>query len=113
MGVMMAIGTSKWRLFSIVMSEATVLALVSAALGVGLGLLGHHHLATEGLDIGAMAGGEYEFAGIAFSGKVYSRLTATVVVQWTLVVVGLVLASAVYPAWRTMRLEPVEAMRHV
>ena len=113
MGVMMAIGTSKTRLFSIVMAEATVLALVSAALGVGLGLLGHYYLSTEGLDIAAMAGGEYEFAGIAFSGKVYSRLTTEVVVRWALVVIGLVLGSTVYPALRATRLRPVEAMRHV
>lgn len=113
MGVMMAIGTSKWRLFSIVMSEAAVLALVSAAVGLAVGLYGHHYIATEGIDITALAGGNYEFAGIAFSGKVYSRLTAPVVAKWTLIVIGLVLASAVYPAIRATRLEPVEAMRHV
>jgi lipoprotein-releasing system permease protein len=113
MGVMMAIGTSKGRLFRIVMAEACVLAVVSAALGLILGAAGHYYLATRGIDIAAMAGGEYEFAGIAFSGKVYSRLTAPLALRWALIVMGLVLGSAIYPAWRATRLEPVEAMRHV
>jgi ABC-type lipoprotein release transport system permease subunit len=113
MGVMMAIGTSKRKLFSIVMAEATVLALVSAAVGLALGLWGHHYIATHGIDVGALAGGDYEFAGIAFSGKIYSRLSVGVVAKWTATVIGLVLASAVYPAVRATRLEPVEAMRHV
>ncbi len=113
MGVMMAVGTSKWRLFSIVMAEAAVLALVSAALGATIGLLGHHYIATEGIDIAALAGDNYQFAGINFTGKVYSRLTTAVVVKWTSVVIALVLVSAIYPAVRATRLKPVEAMRHV
>ena len=112
-GVMMAIGTSKFRLLSIIMAEATVLALVSAVVGLGLGLLGHSIIADVGIDVAALAGGQYEFAGIAFSEKIYSRLSTWVVVKWTLVVIGIVLVSAIYPALRAMRLEPVEAMRHV
>ena len=110
---MMAVGTSRCRLVSIIMAEAVVLAIVSAAVGMTLGLIGHYFIAQNGIDIMALAGGEYEFAGISFSGKIYSRLTAPVVIKWTLVVMGLVLASAVVPALRVMKLQPVEAMRHV
>ncbi|MCA9622436.1 MAG: ABC transporter permease [Myxococcales bacterium] len=113
LGVMMAIGTSKGQLFGIVLAEAAVLAVVAAAIGVGLGLMGHGYIATHGIDVGALAGGNYELAGITIGGKLYSRLSVGVVVRWTLVVIGLVIASATYPAWRASRLEPVEAMRHV
>ncbi len=112
-GVMMAVGTSKLRLLATIMAEAMVLALVSAVIGLALGLTGHALIAHYGIDIMALAGGEYEFAGIAFSGKIYSRLTLWVVTKWTLIVMAIVLTSAAYPALRATRLEPVEAMRHV
>ena len=112
-GVMMAVGTSRWRLMSIIMAEALLLGLFSATIGLVLGLIGHTLIAKHGIDIAALAGGEYEFAGIAFSGKIYSTLTPWVVTKWTLVVLGLVVGSAIVPAVRAMRLQPVEAMRHV
>jgi ABC-type lipoprotein release transport system permease subunit len=112
-GVMMAIGTGRGRLFSIIMAEAAVLALVSAVIGLALGLTGHALMAHYGIDVASMAGGDYEFAGISFSGRIYSRLSVPVVAKWTAVVIGLVLAAAVFPALRATRLQPVEAMRHV
>ncbi|MBW2523150.1 MAG: ABC transporter permease [Deltaproteobacteria bacterium] len=112
-GVMMAVGTSKGRLFRVIMAEAVILALVSAAFGIAIGLGIHSLVAHYGIDVTALAGGDYEIAGIAFGGKIYSRLTPWVVTKWTLVVIGIVLASAAYPATRASLLEPVEAMRHV
>jgi ABC-type lipoprotein release transport system permease subunit len=112
-GVMMAVGTSRGRVFSIIFAEAFVLAVVSACLGLAIGLGIHALVAHYGIDVGAMAGGEdYEFAGIAFSGRIYSTLSPWIVTKWTLVVMGIVMLSAAYPALRATRLEPVEAMRH-
>lgn len=111
-GVMMAIGTRPSRLFALIIAESVLLALVSVALGLGLGLLLHVWVAGHGIDVASWAG-EMEFSGIAWSGKIYSRLTLGVVVEWTLVIGGIVVASALYPAWRATRLEPVEAMHHV
>lgn len=112
-GVMMAIGTSRLRLFRIIMAEALILAVASAVVGVAVGLGIHLLVAHYGIDVTALAGGDYEIAGIAFGGKIYSRLTPWVVIKWTLVVIGLVVLSAAYPASRASRLEPVEAMHHV
>jgi len=35
------------------------------------------------------------------------------VIKWTIVVVALTICSAIYPAYRSTRLQPVEAIRHV
>ena len=112
-GVMMAIGTSRGRLFGLIMTEGAVLALSSAAVGLALGLTIHAVIAHYGIDFTALMGGDYEMAGISFAGRIYSRLSPQVVTKWTAVVIALVLASAAYPAWRATRLQPVEAMRHV
>ena len=113
LGVMMAIGTSRWRLFLLIMAEAAVLALVASLAGVALGALLHSLVAHYGIDVAAMAGGDYEFAGIAFTGKIYSQLSIEAIVKWTSLVIGIVLLSALYPATRVSALRPVEAMRHV
>jgi len=110
-GVMMALGTGRGQLRAVVLLEALVLAVVSALVGVGLGLAIHGLMATHGIDIGAIAG-DYQVAGVVMEGRIYSRLSAAVVIKWTVVVIGLTVIAAVYPSWWSTRREPVEAMRH-
>ena len=111
-GVMMALGTRKGQLFGVVVTEALLLALIAAAIGLGIGLGLHLLAATYGIDITSYAK-DYEIAGIVMEGRIYSRLTAPTVIKWTIVVVALTFSSALYPAFRSTRLQPVEAIRHV
>jgi ABC-type lipoprotein release transport system permease subunit len=113
LGVQKALGTSGSRIFTYVLLEAAILAAFSAAAGLALGLTGHFVVSKVGINVSALLGDDYQISGIAFSGYIYSRLTVEGVVQWTLVTIGLVLASAVYPALRASKMIPVEAMRHV
>ena len=111
-GVMLAVGTSHRLLFKIVMAEALVLAVVASIIGLAVGLALHAWMASSGLDMAALYGEDFEFAGIVLEGRIYSSLSASVVSMWTLVVMGIVILSALYPALRATRLKPVEAMRH-
>jgi ABC-type lipoprotein release transport system permease subunit len=111
-GVMMALGTRSTQIFLVVLAEGMILALVAAALGLAGGLGIHSWIASTGIDITSFAS-DYEIAGIILEGRIYSRLTTAVVVQWTLVVIGLTMAASLYPALRATRLQPVEAIRHV
>ena len=111
-GVMMAIGTNQRRMFGIVVAEASVLGLVATLVGIGIGLGLHYWIASVGIDVAAMAGGKYEFAGIAFDGRMYSTLMTSEVIYAACGVFAMVVLSSIYPAWRATRLQPVEAMRH-
>jgi ABC-type lipoprotein release transport system permease subunit len=113
LGVMMAIGTSKRRLFGMVLAEALVLGAVAAVVGLAIALPIHAWLASSGLDISALYGDDLAVSGVLINGRIYSQLELGDVVQWTAVVIGIVVVSALYPAYRVTRLSSLEAMRHV
>lgn len=112
LGVMMAVGTSKARLFAMVLVEAVILALVASVVGLAIGLSIHFYFHAHGLDITSLFG-DVQVAGVVISGRMYSQLSVADVVTWTAIVIAIVVASALYPAFRVTRLDPLEAMRHV
>ena len=107
-GVLLSLGTTPRKVIGIVLTEALVLGLVSVAVGLVLGLLGNHHYATAGIDVGS----SFETSGILLPKRLYSHLYAAKALWSSLVVLGLVMLGAIYPALRAARLEPVEALRH-
>ncbi len=111
-GVLLALGTTPSRVVAIVMSEAFILGLVAVAVGLALGLLGNHHYATTGIDVAGWVGSEFETSGILLPKRFYSHLYPMKVLWSSIVILGLVMLGAIYPALRAARLEPVEALRH-
>ena len=65
MAVLRSVGARPAHVFGLFMSEACVLALVSAALGLMLGYAGHFYLATRGIDIAAKADVYRRIRGLA------------------------------------------------
>jgi ABC-type lipoprotein release transport system permease subunit len=112
LGLMMAIGTSRRRLFGLVLGEALLLALLATTIGVALGLAFHFYIASTGIDLAQFAG-EVEMGGVPLAGTIYSKLSLGVVLSWAASIIALVVVSSIYPAWRATRLLPVQAMRHV
>ena len=110
-GVMMALGCKPGQLCGVVLAESLVLALVSAALGLAMGLGLHYWVASVGIPVDQL--GDYQISGTIIEGRFYSTLTPWVVAKWTLAVMGLVIGSALYPAIKAAFLKPLEAMRHV
>jgi putative ABC transport system permease protein len=95
-GVLRAIGWSRKRLYAMVTGEVLMLALLGAALGVGVGIGGVYLLERAS----------------ALLGVFRPSLTAGVFWRALYVSVGVALLGAAYPAIRAVRLSPLEAMRH-
>ncbi|HVU04318.1 MAG TPA: FtsX-like permease family protein [Polyangiaceae bacterium] len=111
-GVLLALGATPSRVVGIVLGEALVLGLVSGATGLAVGLAVNHHFATVGVDLGAFLDSSYETSGVLMPKHVLSHLYPEKVWWSSVVILGLVMAGALYPALRAARLEPMEAIRH-
>ncbi len=109
-GVLLAVGATPARIVSIVMTESVLLGVGSVVLGLVLGLLGNHYLTVHGI---ALDAGQLEASGVLLPTHYYADLAPQKVVVSALVVFGIVVLSALYPAIRAARLQPVEAMHHV
>jgi len=110
LGVMLALGTRPGRIFRLILLETTLMGLVGVALGGAASLGLTWWLALRGLDLGWFVRG-LEFMNL---GRIiYPVLTPSVLlISGSSALVAAVLA-ALWPAWRAVRLEPVEALRYV
>lgn len=110
LGVMLALGTRPGRVFRLILLESTLMGLVGLALGGAASLGLTWWLALRGLDLGWFVQG-LEFMGL--SRIIYPVLTPSVLLISGLSALLAAVLAALWPAWRAVRLEPVEAIRYV
>ncbi|MCB9765906.1 MAG: ABC transporter permease [Alphaproteobacteria bacterium] len=111
-GIMRAIGFSPGQLFRLIMWESFWLALVGCVMG-GLITLGpYHKLASTGIDVSAMSGGQsMDVAGVGMAPILQVGIFPENLAIILLSVVLATLLSGVYPAWKAGRVVPIETIR--
>ena len=112
-GVLLALGAAPLQVIAVVLYEAVALGIASVAAGLAVGLGINHYLATHGLDYKELFGQNVQAGGILLPDKFFSVLAADKVVWSTVVVLGLVILGAAYPAIHAARFQPTKAMHHV
>jgi len=95
-GIMRAVGWPGWRIALLIVSEAVGIGLMALALG----LLGGWAAAEAFTDRGGL------------SRLVEADFTAGVFAWGLAFALGVAVLGALYPAWRAVRLTPIEALRH-
>lgn len=110
LGMLMAVGMSKAKVFRMVIIETTFLALQGAVFGLLIGWLTIQYLGTYGINLANLSEGLSSFG---YSEKVYPMLANF----HYPVIAGLVfltaILSAIYPAIKALKLKPAEAIRAI
>ena len=99
---------NKARTFSLIMLETFFLTMAATPAGLLISWITIQYFATTGIDLSAFAEGMSEYG---LSTIVYPELTLEYYLNITLMVAVAALVSAIYPAYRTLKLNPVQAIR--
>lgn len=106
-GVLMAVGMSKARIFAMIILETVFLSLTGAAIGMLLSAWLVYATGKSGIDLSIFAQGLENFG---FSSMVYPQLEPQFYATLALMVIAAAMISALYPAIKALQLKPVEAI---
>jgi ABC-type antimicrobial peptide transport system permease subunit len=110
LGMLMAIGMNKMRLFGMIVSETFFLTMVGTPIGLLLSWITVTILGTTGIDLSAFAAGLNAYG---LDTVIYPALGGSYYINIALLIAIAAIVSALYPAWKTMKLKPVEAIRKI
>lgn len=110
LGILMAVGMNKTRVFVMILSETFMLSLVGGPLGMLAGYLTLSYFGVVGIDLSDYSDG---LAAIGYDSILYPKITPNVYFE---IAVGVVITSfigALYPARKAVNLKPVEAIAKI
>ena len=107
-GMLMAVGMNKRRIFSMIMLESIMLTLTGGLLGVFLGSMITKFFETTPIDVSAFSEGLEKYG---YATQIYTSLQNEMLVTITVLVIITGMISAVYPARKALKLNPAEATR--
>jgi putative ABC transport system permease protein len=108
LGMLMAVGMNKTRVFIMIMLETLFLALTGCVIGIILGYLFAALLMKTGLNLSAWSEA-YERLG--YDTVIYPVPDLIIAVKVTLMVFLTGILAAIYPAIKALKLKPAEALR--
>ncbi|HHG85082.1 MAG TPA: ABC transporter permease [Bacteroidetes bacterium] len=108
LGMLMAVGMNKTKVFSMIMLETIFLTTVGAPIGLLAAYLSVSYFGKTGIDISAIGEGTAQFG---MRSIVYTSIDTSYYLQITFMVVIAALVASVFPARRALRLNPSEAVR--
>lgn len=108
LGMLMAIGMNRLRIFVMIMLETVLLSLTGGAVGIVVALAFTAVTAATGIDLGLWAEGLHS---MGFDSVVYPRIDGGYVIMVTLLVIVTGILASIYPARKALRFHPAEALR--
>jgi ABC-type lipoprotein release transport system permease subunit len=110
LGMLMAVGMNKSKVFSMIVLETLFLGLIAAPIGLVLGWLSINYFGKKGIDLSAFSQSIEQFG---LSTQIYTELAPKYYISLAFSVLITALLAALYPAWKAIRLKPVEAIRKI
>jgi len=109
LGMLMAVGMRKGKIFRMIILESVLLSLTGAAIGMGLSVAVIEFFSERGLDLTSFA--QEGFEAMGFGAIFYPSLGIEFYLEVTFLVIITGVLSSVYPAWKALKLNPADALR--
>ena len=108
-GMMVALGTNRIRIFFLVLLETVFLTLVGTPFGILIGWLTTAYFEKHGLDLSGM--GREMMSSFGFDTMVYPEFPVDKLGGVLIIVSATAIVSCLFPAMKALKLQPVEALR--
>lgn len=110
LGMLMAVGMKKGKVFSMIMLETVMLGVVATPIGLALAFVTVKYFNTHGIDLSSWSEAMRQFG---MGGLVYTVIQPDLFLELTVAVLVTALIGSIYPALKAIRLRPVEAIRRI
>lgn len=107
-GMLMAVGMNKKRVFSMIMFETIFLSIIGGIIGMFAAMGLNAYYGTYGLHFEQMTEG---LEAIGYSASFYPSIEPQFYVILTLMIIATGIAAAIYPAVKALKLNPADAVR--
>ncbi len=107
-GVLVAIGMTKQKVFLMIILETTFISIIGGSTGLLLSWAFIAYFGVHGIDLSGAAYGELGFGTV-----IYPVLAAKNYASVTIMVFTMALVAALFPARRALKLVPAEAIRKI
>ena len=110
LGILMAVGMNKIRVYFMIVIETIFLALIGAPIGLAVGALNISLYREKGVDLSNYSEGLEAFG---YSSILYPYLESSVYSIVTVAVFITAILASLYPAYKAIKLKPVEAIHSI
>ena len=108
LGMLMAIGMNKLRVFNMIMLETVLLSLCGGIIGIIIGWLISKYFEFHALSLSIWSQG---YTSIGYDPFVYLKLKPEQILNITILVLLTGVIAALYPAYKALKNEPADALR--
>lgn len=108
-GMLVALGMNKSRLFLMVLWETILLTMVGVPFGFGSAWFIVNYYNKVGIDVSGFSG--EAMAGFGFSSLIRPVFPWSQLLMVVYIVIGTALFASLFPSYKALRLQPVDAMR--
>ncbi len=110
LGMLMAVGMSKNRVFRMVITETIFLSFQGGIIGILIGFGTVEYFGSQGISVAAFSEGLSSFG---YGDKIFPFLALYNYPIIAGLVILTALLSSIYPAWKALKLNPAEAIREI